>query len=54
LNRQIRLEHAALFAEQGFGTAQVNQGFDYVVLENARQLNPNEYKCPFLSNQMTE
>ncbi len=28
---------------QGFGTT-VNEGFDYVTLENARQLNPQEYK----------
>ncbi|BAO55141.1 T9SS outer membrane translocon Sov/SprA [Nonlabens marinus] len=41
LNRQIR---DVATVEQGFGSAQVNEGFDYVVLENARQLNPSEYK----------
>ncbi|WP_194850333.1 T9SS outer membrane translocon Sov/SprA [Nonlabens antarcticus] len=40
LNRQIR---DIATVEQGFGNAEVNQGFDYVTLENARQLNPNEY-----------
>jgi hypothetical protein len=45
LNRQIR---DVATVEQGFGNAQVNQGFDYVVLENARQLNPNEYTEPQL------
>lgn len=29
--------------QQGFGSAQVNEGFDYVTLENARKLTPNEY-----------
>jgi cell surface protein SprA len=41
LNSQIR---DVATVEQGFGNAQVNEGFDYVVLENARQLNSNEYK----------
>ncbi|WP_410503931.1 cell surface protein SprA [Nonlabens sp. Hel1_33_55] len=41
LNRQIR---DIATVEQGFGSVQVNEGFDYVTLENARQLNPNEYK----------
>ena len=41
LNRQIR---DIATVEQGFGSAQVNEGFDYVTLENARQLTPNEYK----------
>ncbi|AZQ45131.1 T9SS outer membrane translocon Sov/SprA [Nonlabens ponticola] len=30
--------------QQGFGSAQVNEGFDYAILENARKLNVNEYK----------
>ncbi|WP_438961533.1 cell surface protein SprA [Nonlabens sp.] len=29
--------------QQGFGGAQVNEGFDYVTLENARKLTENEY-----------
>ena len=29
--------------QQGFGSVDVNEGFDYVLLENARKLNPNEY-----------
>ncbi|KQC32606.1 SprA protein [Nonlabens sp. YIK11] len=41
LNRQIR---DIATVEQGFGSVQVNEGFDYVTLENARQLNPNEFK----------
>jgi len=41
LNRRIR---DIATVEQGFGNVQVNEGFDYVTLENARQLNPNEYK----------
>ncbi len=40
LNRQIR---DIATVTQGFGNVQVNEGFDYVTLENARQLNPNEY-----------
>ena len=34
---------------QGFGGVRVNDGVDYVTLENARRLNPNEYK---LNNQL--
>ncbi len=30
--------------QQGFGGALVNEGFDYVTLENARKLTANEYK----------
>lgn len=30
--------------ESGFGGVQVSEGLDYVKLENARQLQPNEYK----------
>ena len=40
LNAQIRDIGTA---QQGFGGAQVNEGFDYVTLENARKLNANEY-----------
>ncbi len=29
--------------EQGFGGVQVNDGIDYVLLENARKLEPNQY-----------
>jgi cell surface protein SprA len=39
LNSQIRDIGTV---NQGFGTT-VNEGFDYVTLENARQLNPQEY-----------
>jgi cell surface protein SprA len=41
LNSQIR-DQATV--QQGFGSAQVNEGFDYVALENARKLNDNEYQ----------
>ncbi len=40
LNSQIR---DIATAQQGFGSAQVNEGFDYVTLENARKLTPSEY-----------
>ncbi len=40
LNEQIRDIGTV---QQGFGGAQVNEGFDYVSLENARKLAPNEY-----------
>ncbi|WP_438968563.1 cell surface protein SprA [Nonlabens sp.] len=40
LNSQIR---DIATVQQGFGSAQVNEGFDYVTLENARKLTPQEY-----------
>jgi cell surface protein SprA len=40
LNGQIR---DIATVQQGFGNAQVNEGFDYVTLENARKLTPQEY-----------
>ncbi|OUS14364.1 cell surface protein SprA, partial [Nonlabens dokdonensis] len=40
LNSQIR---DIATVQQGFGGATVNEGFDYVTLENARKLTPQEY-----------
>ena len=40
LNSQIR---DIATVQQGFGGANVNEGFDYVTLENARKLTPQEY-----------
>lgn len=41
LNNQIR---DIATVGQGFGSVQVNEGFDFVTLENARQLDDNEYR----------
>jgi len=40
LNSQIR---DIATVQAGFGGANVNEGFDYVTLENARKLTPQEY-----------